>query len=247
MNMDREHRDRSISLQQLFVLLRRYVALILVSGLVCGLITWCVCSYLVAPVYEASAKMIVNSRQEQTGNMTNDQITSAQKLVDTYAIIIRSQPVMAPVIENLELQMSMEQLASKVSVTSVNETQVMRIAVQSTDPEQALRIVEQIVAICPPIIIDAVEAGSVKTVEPAYLAQKPVAPSTNLLTVLAALLGMVLVMVVVLVRFLLDNTYKSEMDLKNDLGLPVLGVIPDYESCLKQRKDGKERSYYGKV
>ena len=83
MNMDREHRDRSISLQQLFVLLRRYVALILVSGLVCGLITWCVCSYLVAPVYEASAKMIVNSRQEQTGNMTNDQITSAQKLVDT--------------------------------------------------------------------------------------------------------------------------------------------------------------------
>ena len=99
MNMDREHRDRSISLQQLFVLLRRYVALILVSGLVCGLITWCVCSYLVAPVYEASAKMIVNSRQEQTGNMTNDQITSAQKLVDTYAIIIRSQPVMAPVIE----------------------------------------------------------------------------------------------------------------------------------------------------
>lgn len=247
MNMDRESRDNSISMQQLFVLLRKYAALIATAGLVCGMLAWCVCSFFVDPVYEAGAKMIVNSRQEQTGNMTNDQITSAQKLVDTYAIIIRSQPVMGPVIENLGLQMSVEQLAAKVSVTSVNETQVMRIAVQSTNPEQALRIVEQIVSICPPIIIDAVEAGSVKTVEPAHLLQEPVAPSTNLLTVLAALLGMVLVMVVVLVRFLLDNTYKSERDLRNDLGLPVLGVIPDYESCLKQRKDGKERSYYGKV
>lgn len=247
MNLINKQWDNTISMPQLYSLLRRYLALILAAGLVCGLIAWCVCSFFVDPVYEASAKMIVNSRQEQTGNVTNDQITSAQKLVDTYAIIIRSQPVLEPVIRNLELQMGVEQLAAKVSVTSVNETQVMRIAVQSTDPEQALRIVEQIVEICPAIIIDAVEAGSVKTVEPAYLKQEPVAPSTNLFTLVAALLGMVLVVAAVLGRFLLDNTYKSEMDLRNDLGLPVLGVIPDYECCMKQRKEGKERSYYGKA
>jgi len=246
MNVAQEQQARSISIQQLYVLIKRYLLLIIAAGLIGGIITYCVCSFIVSPVYEASAKMIVNSRQEQTGTVTNDQITSAQKLVDTYAIIVRSQPVLKPVIDNLNLSMDVEKLAKKVTVTSVNDTQVMQIAVQSKDPDQALQIVEQIVSICPTIIIDAVEAGSVKTIEPAHLKKEPVAPNTNLFTVVAAFLSMVTVVIVVILRFLLDNTYKSEIDLRNDLELPVLGVIPDYECCLK-KNEGKEAKYYGKV
>ena len=247
MNPEKEHVEKSISIQELFVLMKRYLVLIIAAGLIGGIITYCVCSFFVAPVYEASAKMIVNSRQEQTGSVTNDQITSAQKLVDTYAIIIRSQPVLEPVIEKLNLNIDVEVLAKAVAVTSVNDTQVMQIAVQSKNPQQALRIVEEIVSTCPPIIIEAVEAGSVKTIEPAHLKKEPVAPSTNLFTVVAAFLCMVAVVMVVMLRFLLDNTYKSEADLRNDLELPVLGVIPDYEYCLKQKVEGKEGKYYGKV
>ena len=247
MNQSREQREKSISFQEMYVLIKRHFILILTAGLICGIVTFCICSFLVAPVYEASAKMSVNSRQEQTGSVTNDQITSSQKLVDTYAIIIRSQPVLEPVIENLNLSMDVEKLAKKVTVTSVNDTQVMQIAVQSKKPQQALQIVEQIVKICPAIIIDAVEAGSVKTIEPAHLRKEPVAPSTNLLTVVAAFLCMVIVMIVIMLRFLLDNTYKSETDLRNDLDLPVLGVIPDYDYCMKLKNEGKEAKYYGKV
>ena len=247
MNPSREQREKSISFQEMFVLIKRYLILILVAGVIGGIVAYCICSFFVAPVYEANAKMIVNSRQEQTGSMTNDQITSAQKLVDTYAIIIRSQPVLEPVIQNLNLPVDVEKLARKVTVTSVNDTQVMQIAVQSKDPEQALQIVEQIVNICPSIIIDAVEAGSVKTIEPAHLKKEPVAPNTNLFTVVAAFLCMVAVVILVMLRFLLDNTYKSEADLRNDLELPVLGVIPDYEHCLKQKAEGTEGKYYGKV
>ena len=246
MNPMNEHNEKSISIQELIVLVKRYVVLIIAAGVIGGLLTYCVCSFFVDPVYEASAKMIVNSRQEQTGSLTNDQITSSQKLVDTYAIIIRSQNVLEPVIETLELPMDVDQLAKKVTVTSVNDTQVMQIAVQSKNPEQALRIVEEIVNVCPDIIIEAVEAGSVKTIEPARLRKEPVAPSTNLFTLVAAFLCAALVFLFLILRHLLDNTYKSEMDLRNDLELPVLGVIPDYENCVKQKNEGKERKYYGK-
>lgn len=248
MSIAQEQKEQSISMQELYILVRRYILLIIAAGIIGSILTYCACSFFVAPVYEASAKMIVNSRQEQTGTVTNDQITSAQKLVDTYAIIIRSQPVLEPVIETLGLSMDVERLAKKVTVTSVNDTQVMEIAVQSKDPNQALRIVEEIVNTCPAIIIDAVEAGSVKTIEPAHLLKEPVAPSTNLYTVVAAFLCMVVTIVVVLLRFLLDNTYKSEIDLRDDLGLPVLGVIPDYEKCVKMKnQEGKEGKHYGKI
>lgn len=247
MNPTKGYSEKAISIQELFVLLKRYLVLIIAAGLIGGIATYCVYSFFVDPVYEASAKMIVNSRQEQTGSVTNDQITSAQKLVDTYGIIIRSRKVLEPVSMNLDFTTDVDRLASMVTVTSVNDTQVMQIAVQSTNPDQALQIVEQIVEICPDIIIDAVQAGSVKTVEPAYLKKTPVAPNTNLYTVLAAFLSMVVVIVVVLLRFLLDNTYKSEEDLRNDLELPVLGVIPDYEYCMKQKNGSKERKYYGEA
>ena len=247
MNPMKEYSEKTISIQELFFLLKRYVVLIIAAGLLGGILTYCVCSLFVAPVYEASAKMIVNSKQEQTGSVTNDQITSAQKLVDTYAIIIRSRQVLEPVVKNLNFKTTVENVAQMVTVTSVNDTQVMRIAVQSTNPEQALAIVDQIVNICPAIIIDAVEAGSVKTIESAYLKQSPVGPNTNLYTVVVAFLCMVLTVVVLVLFVLLDNTYKSEMSLRNDLGLPVLGVIPDYEHCLKRKKEGKEGKYYGKV
>jgi capsular polysaccharide biosynthesis protein len=245
MNPAKDYNEKSISIQELFVLMKRYLALIIVVGILSGIAMYCVCKFLVSPVYEASAKMIVNSRQEQTGTVTNDQITSSQKLVETYAIIIRSRPVLEPVIENLDFSISIEKLASMVTVTPVNDTQVMQIAVRSKNPAQALQIVEQIVEVCPAIIIEAVEAGSVKTIEPAYLKASPVAPNTNLFVVIAMLLSMVIVVIVVILRFVLDNTYKSEADLRNDLNLPVLGVIPDYQKCLKQKKDGKEANYYG--
>ena len=247
MNPMNEQNEKTISIQELFALVKRYLPVIIAAALIGGFVTYCVCSIFVAPVYEASAKMIVNSRQEQTGTVTNDQITSAQKLVDTYAIIVRSEPVLGPVIFNLGLEMDVDQLAKKVTVTSVNDTQVMQIAVQSKNRDQALQIVEQIVAICPDVIIETVEAGSVKTIEPARLRTEPVSPNTNLYTVVAAFLSMVIVMIVLMVRYLLDNTYKSETDLRNDLQLPVLGVIPNYDYCMKQMNEGKEAKYYGKV
>ena len=241
-----EYTEKSISIQELFGLLKRYLLVIVAAGLVGGMIAYCICSFCIAPIYEASAKMIINSRPNQSGTVTNDQITSAQKLADTYAVIICSQPVLEPVIDALDLKMDVDNLASKVTVTSVNDTQVIKIAVQMKDPKQAMQIVEQIINTCPAIIIDAVEAGSVKTIEPPRLNKQPVVPKTNLATVVTALLSMVVTVIVVILCFMLDNTYKSEIDLRNDLDLPVLGVIPDYECCLKKEDEGKGAKYYGK-
>lgn len=246
MSMTQEQKENAISLQEMLVLVKKYLLVIMAAGLIGGMLTYCVCSFFVAPVYEASAKMIVNARQEQTGTVTNDQILSAQKLVDTYAIIIRSRTVLEPVVEELQLPVDADRLAKMVTVTSVNETQVMQIAVQSTDPDVALNVVAQIVATCPKIIIDAVDAGSVKTVEAAHLRKSPVAPNTNLYTLLSAFLCMFAVTAIVIMRFVLDNTYHSEMELRDDLGLPVLGVIPDFITSTKNA-DGKEAARYEKA
>lgn len=73
------------------------------------------------PKYQASALMIVNTRQDTTSNVTSDQINSATKLVSTYSIIIKSDTVLQQVINNLGLSLTYPELAGRVTVSAVDD------------------------------------------------------------------------------------------------------------------------------
>ena len=82
MNTVQDRNEFSISVVELVTLLKRHIAMIL--G---GVATFLACTLFISPVYMAGAKMIVNSRSVQADTVTNDQITSSRKLVDTDTII----------------------------------------------------------------------------------------------------------------------------------------------------------------
>ena len=81
MNTEYQQEEEIISLTELFSLLKRYFLKIAGAGLVCAILGFTVTQFMIKPVYEARAKMIVNTRQNQTGTVTNDQINSAKNLV----------------------------------------------------------------------------------------------------------------------------------------------------------------------
>lgn len=242
LNTEYQQEEEIIRLTELFSLLKRHFLKIAGAGLVCAILGFTVTQFIIKPVYEARAKMIVNTRQNQTGIVTNDQINSAKNLVDTYAVIIRSRAILQPIIDNFDMNMTYAQLQSMVSVSPVNNTQVMEIKVKSTNPAQAKQVLEQILIETPSKIIETVEAGSVKTIEGTYLSDGPVSPNKRMNTLIAGVLGILAAVFIVVVRFLLDNTYKTELDIQNDLGLPVLGVIPSVETSGKSNIPYAERT-----
>lgn len=216
----------SMDLSEFLGLLKKYVFAILIIGIVCGLLVYATVSLVAVPQYEAGAKLIVNTKQDATMTITNDQITSSQKLADTYSIIVRSRSVLLPVIDELDLDMSYEQLQKHVTASSVDGTQIMQICVRDPDRQQAEQILREMLKISPDIILDSVEAGSVKTVENVYSLPTPVAPNKSLYTALAMLLGWILAVVFFVVKYLADDTYKSPEEIAEDLGVPVIGTIP---------------------
>ena len=229
----KETKNIEIDLLQMGRVLLKNAKYIVVVAVIAGLIGWLASTMGITPIYQADAKMIVNSKMTNisTGQITSDQLASSMKLVDTCAIIIRSRTVLQPIIDQLELEDSYGELAACVSVTAVNETPVMQITVQHPDLEVAKAVSEMILKISPQIIIETVEAGSVKTVENTYASEAPVSPNVSMYTFLAAFLGGVLSSVVVIVLAMIDETFKSEGDVQTILQLPVLGVIPSIESC----------------
>ena len=224
-----------IDLWELFQVLLKNWLWILLSTLGCAILGLLITMFLITPKYRAEATMIVNTRQDQTATVTNDQITSAQKLVDTYSIIIRSRRVIAPIMEKLNIEDDYEDFVETILVESVNDTQVMSIQVENKDPEIALQVVQEIVDRAPGAIISTVEAGSVNVVSEPYVnSEVPVSPSKLKNTAIAAFIGLFISSGAFLLIAFLDNTFKSEEDIQKQLGLVTIGIIPTTESCKKK-------------
>lgn len=224
-----------IDLWELFQILLKKWLWILLSTLGCAILGLLITMFLITPKYRAEATMIVNTRQDQTATVTNDQITSAQKLVDTYSIIIRSRRVVDPIMEKLNIEADYESFVKNIIVESVNDTQVMSIQVENKDPEIALQVVQEIVDRAPGAIISTVEAGSVNVVSEPYVnSEVPVSPSKLKNTAIAAFIGLFISSGAFLLIAFLDNTFKSEEDIQKQLGLVTIGIIPTTESCKKK-------------
>ena len=220
----------TIDLLELLGVVRRHIVALLLTTVLAAAAGFAVSKFLMTPQYQAGALMIVNTRQDTTANVTSDQLNSASKLVSTYSIIVKSDTVLNQVIANLGLNMSYETLAGKVGVAAVDDTQVMEITVTDANPDGARQVCEQITQVAPDAILTAVEAGSVKVISAASVDPDPVSPNVMRNTAIAGVLGLVVCLGVLFLRVLLDNKINTEEDVTKQLGLNVIGVIPDYEN-----------------
>lgn len=226
--MDNEENE-VIDLTEILSAVRQHLLELIFVTLVAALVGFTASKFLMNPKYDSSALMIVNTRQDVNANVTSDQINSATKLVSTYSIIIKSDTVLQQVIDNLGLNLTYAKLNKRVTVAAVDDTQVMKITVQSDSPEWARQVCEQIITVAPDVIKEAVEAGSVKVISNPSLATEPVSPNIKKNTMLAAAVGFVLVISIIVLQVLLDNKINTEEDVTKYLDMTVLGVIPQYD------------------
>ena len=219
--------EETIDLMELARLLWAHAVQIVAAAVAAALICLLVCMLALTPKYQASINMIVNTRQDTNTTFTSDNFNSAKNLISTYAVIIKSNTVLNEVIDTLDLDMTYGQLYGMVSVTSVDDTQIMKITVTDTDAERAGEIAQTISEIVPDVLVEKVEAGSCKTVSDVSINPNKVFPQTKKYVVLAGVLGAVVVCGILVLAHLLHDTIVDDEDVQNKLGLPMLSLIPE--------------------
>lgn len=220
--------EHYINLGELADALLRRLGVLILTAVLCAAIGFGCSAFFVRPLYSASAMMIVNAGEKYPDYVSTDQLNSAATLVDTYSIIIKSDTVMNQVIENLRMEDTFKTEVRDISVSAVNETQVMQITVRATDPNIALDVCKEITNVAPGVLQDVVEAGSVNLVSEAHSTFRRVSPNIKLNTLLAGVMGLLAAALVIIVLTLLDNKINNENDIRQ-FDLPILGVIPTYE------------------
>jgi capsular polysaccharide biosynthesis protein len=225
-NYEQDYQD---VLKEILMALKEKILLIVAITVLSAVLGWIVSATIIPTKYEASVNMIVNTRTDANAALTNDNISSAQNLVDTYAIIIKSNTILNRVIEDLELDLTYRELYEMVTVDSIRNTQVMKIAVQSDSPETSRQIVVSMCIIAPTVVADAVEAGSCKVVSDVYVEEEPVSPNTMKNVLIASFLGLMACLAVLVLKALTDDSIVDDADVEKKLGLPVLAMIPNME------------------
>lgn len=219
----------SIELIELFITLKEKIWIIILATFIASVLGWMGTTIFMKPEYEASINLIVNAKIDTTENITNDNISSAQNLVNTYGIIIKSNTVLKQVIDKLGLDITYEELYEHVFVEAINSTQIMKISVRNENTEMAKEIVETICEIAPDIVISAVEAGTCKVISMVEVGENPVTPDIGKNTVISGLLGMIISIGIIVLREFFNDCIIDESDIERKLGISVLGVIPELD------------------
>lgn len=217
------------NLKELFqyIISKIYIVLAITIAVVAGGFVYS--NYIKTPLYRSTTKLVLTSEATSTTKITTSDVTLSNNLVKTYSEIIKSHDVLAHVIENLGLNMSVDQLAGKISVNSTNSTQLITVAVSDKDNFTAQKIANELSLVFKNEIIRLYKIDNVQIVDQASLAAAPynVNKIKEIFTFFAV--GLAFGLATVVIKFYLDNTIKNASTVEDRVGLVVLGVVPTVE------------------
>ncbi len=141
--------ELEIDIREYLDILKRGWWLILLAALLAGGAAYFF-SAQQPPVYRASGKLFILQAPVTGGSGgTADYaaIAASERLAQTYAELIKTQPVMERVAQNLGLSMTPSQLAGRIHASPVQETSLIEVSVQDYDPQRAADIANEVMRV----------------------------------------------------------------------------------------------------
>lgn len=197
------------------------------------------------PLYSSSTSLVLamadtnEKKKDSEEAITATDITLNSKLVSTYSELIKSKKVLRQVVSNLQIDENVDSLKNKIKVSSVEDTEVIKITVTHANPTYAAKIANEITKVFSKEVNELYKINNVYIVDEAEVQNSPSNINHIKDIVLFAMIGLVISSAYVFVLNMLDNTIKSSEDIENQFNIPVLVTIPLIES-FKNDKGGNE-------
>lgn len=214
-----------IDLTELFDYFLKRALYIFITVIACLVIGLTYTIFLKEPKYKSDVNVIIVNKDKQTTSLQSD-LAANQKLAATYRELVGTRRILNQVIDNLDLNYSIGQLQQMISVENVNDTEIIKITVSSSEPKEAKVIANETAKIFQDEVKDIYNLENVSIVDKAILAKEPYNINIVKESVIYIALGMVLSCGVIFVIYYFDNTIKSIDQVEKRLGVPVIGTVP---------------------
>jgi capsular polysaccharide biosynthesis protein len=220
--------EHTIDLRGIVHAIKKRILMIIGITAVCTAAAVLVSVYVLKPVYEAKASIIISKPETQTSTTTYNDVLMYQNLIETYSEIAKSKSVAKLAAENLENRYTAQQIMEASNITPQTKTQILTISAMSGNAEDAKDIVQ---ALADSFIAQSAvvypSGNVIKVIDEAEIPQAPVQPNKRLNTILGLFLGILVSGSMVMLLELMDRSIRTEEDVTKYLnGLPVVGIIP---------------------
>lgn len=236
-----------LDLKELFNIFWHKKIEILLIVLIFGVIGVIYTMGFVTPMYSASTTLVLassgkNENLPDTGITTSTatEVTVNSKLVSTYSELVKSKNILRQVISNLNMKIEEDTLRKNITVSSVKDTELIQITVKNEKPSYASQIANEIAKVFTEKVKEIYKIENVQIVDEAEVPNEPSNINHKKDVAIFALIGLVVSIGYVLLLNMLDTTVKTPEDIEEGLKLPVLAVIPVYETDIQKKKGGRK-------
>ena len=231
-----------INLKELFDYFVSKWFMVALAAVVCVVFGAVYTIFFKTPLYNSYTTMVLTTNNENTNinqSITQSDITLNKNLISNYRVIMKSHSILNQVINNLDLNMTTDELKKMVNVTTEDDTEIIRISVNCADKEVAKDVANEIARVFSNDVARYYSIKNVAIVDYAEVSNNPYNISLLKTVVLAMLIGIVLSCAVIFVMFYFDTTIKSTDEIETKIGLPTLGVVP--LKYVPKEKKGKRK------
>lgn len=179
------------------------------------------------PMYQSNTTLVLVGESKK-GYSQSDSVLN-QNLIGTYSQIITSRTVLSQVIDNLKLKTTTESLSKNITTSSVEDTEIIKITVNSSKRKEAAKIADEVATVFSKEVQDIYNLANVTIIDKAEVATSPYNINYVKDNIIYLMIGIVLSFGVVFVMYYFDTTIKSSEVVEEKLGLPVIGIVPKEE------------------
>lgn len=178
---------------------------------------------MVTPQYTATSMIYILGRTTSISSIDELQLSSA--LTADFTIMAKSRAVINGVIKEMDLNMTYNQLKNSVNITNPSDSHILQIEVTNPDPKLAKDISNTMANAV------AENIASVMVTDKPSIAEKAVTPgapsSPNLMKNIAmgGLVGAALAVGLIVLGYVMDDTIKTEEDVRKYLQINTLASV----------------------
>lgn len=215
-----------VNLEELFKFFISKIKFIILSVLICLIMGFVYVQFILTPMYHSSTTLIlVSNNSQQNSALVQSEVNLNKNLVTTYSEIVKSRSVLSQVIDKLKLDVSVEELSKKITVSSVEDTEIIKIQVSDKNNKIAKKIAKTTSEVFMKEVQEIYNLSNVSIIDAASLEKSPYNVNLPKQLFIAAAMGVVISMVIVFLIFYFDTTIKSSKDIEEKLDLPVIGNV----------------------
>lgn len=215
-----------LDLKNIATIFKRNILILLFVPLITVALTWQI-NEMSTAVYETTASILINMKPAEGEEVDPNMVASYQKLVETYAQLLKSKTVYEAAGEKLGLdQEKIKSLAGTINVTSKELMQIITIKVRAADSQLAQNFLVSLIEATQQVGTEKIGVNMIQIVDAPELPTTPVSPNKTVNLITGATVGIVLAVFLAFLRDYLDTRIYEAEQLMKLSGYPLLGKIP---------------------